>query len=146
MRTATGLPSALLAQRCAPQSEQNAFGEPSGGSYARIASSPEVTRTDPGTTTAWADAAVPVRRWQRVQWQYVAPVGSSSTSKRTAPQRQPPVSGSSATSGRRRLELALADGGDILPAEQEQQRQRGHRDERGAADVRDVEPVHERLA
>jgi hypothetical protein len=26
----------------------------------------------PGFTRAWADAAVPVRRWQRVQWQYEA--------------------------------------------------------------------------
>ena len=41
-----------------------------------------------------AEAAVPVRRWQRVQWQYDAESGASVTSNRTPPQRQPPPSGS----------------------------------------------------
>ena len=45
---------------------------------------------------ACAEAAVPVRRWQRVQWQYPADSSGSVTSKRTPPQRQPPVRGSSA--------------------------------------------------
>jgi predicted phosphodiesterase len=38
------------------------------------------------------DAAVPVRRWQRLQWQYPAETSGSVTSKRTPPHRQPPVS------------------------------------------------------
>jgi hypothetical protein len=36
-------------------------------------------RTEPGATRACADAAVPVRRWQRVQWQYVNATSSSVT-------------------------------------------------------------------
>ncbi len=39
------------------------------------------------------EAAVPVRRWQRVQWQYIEASKGSVTSKRTAPQLQPPVMG-----------------------------------------------------
>jgi hypothetical protein len=39
-----------------------------------------VTRSDPGASCAFADAAVPVRRWQRVQWQYPAETGGSVTS------------------------------------------------------------------
>jgi hypothetical protein len=46
----------------------------------------------PGSTRALAEAAVPVRRWQRVQWQYCAETGGAVTSKRTAPQLHPPVS------------------------------------------------------
>src|SRR2546422_5926827 len=42
---------------------------------------------------ACADAAAPVRRWQRVQWQYPADTSGSETSKRTPPHRQPPVRG-----------------------------------------------------
>jgi hypothetical protein len=38
-----------------------------------------------------------VRRWQRVQWQYEALCSGSTTSKRTQPQRQPPVRGGSGT-------------------------------------------------
>jgi hypothetical protein len=38
------------------------------------------------------DAAVPVRRWQRVQWQYEAFTSGALTSKRTRPHPQPPVS------------------------------------------------------
>ena len=34
-----------------------------------MTSSPAVTRTEPGSVSALAQAAVPVRRWQRVQWQ-----------------------------------------------------------------------------
>ena len=41
-------------------------------------------------------AAVPVRRWQRVQWQYPAETSGSVTSKRTPPHMQPPVRGSEA--------------------------------------------------
>ena len=37
--------------------------------YSRISSSPASRRNEPGAMRACADAAVPVRRWQRVQWQ-----------------------------------------------------------------------------
>ena len=37
------------------------------------------------------EAAVPVRRWQRVQWQYPAARAGSVSSKRTPPHRQRPV-------------------------------------------------------
>ena len=59
----------LRLQSADPQAEQNTFGNPPGGSYARKSSSPEMIRSEPGTIRADADAAVPVRRWQRVQWQ-----------------------------------------------------------------------------
>ncbi len=39
---------------------------------------------------ACAEVAPPVRRWQRVQWQYPAWRGASLSSNRTAPHRQPP--------------------------------------------------------
>jgi len=42
---------------------------PIGGFQAFSAASPLTMRNEPGTTVALADAAVPVRRWQRVQWQ-----------------------------------------------------------------------------
>jgi hypothetical protein len=38
------------------------------------------------------EAAVPVRRWQRVQWHQTAETGGSITSKRMPPHMQPPVS------------------------------------------------------
>jgi purine-binding chemotaxis protein CheW len=63
-------------------------------------------RSEPGTMRACADAAVPVRRWQRVQWQYEANCGASLTSKRTPPHRQPPVSGKSVTPRSLRTENA----------------------------------------
>jgi hypothetical protein len=34
-----------------------------------MSSSPAVIRSDPGVIRADAEAAVPVRRWHRVQWQ-----------------------------------------------------------------------------
>jgi hypothetical protein len=46
---------------------------------------------EPGSRRAFAEAPVPVRRWQRVQWQYWAEIGGAVTSKRTAPQPHPPV-------------------------------------------------------
>lgn len=52
-------------------------------------------RSDPGTIRADTAAALPVRRWQRVQWQYAADTSGSVISKRTPPQRQPPVRDSS---------------------------------------------------
>jgi len=51
------------------------------------------SRKEPGPIRACAEAAVPVRRWQRVQWQYPAPSGSSVISKRTPPHMQCPVYG-----------------------------------------------------
>ena len=36
---------------------------------AGIGQAPELTRIEPGTICAETAAAVPVRRWQRVQWQ-----------------------------------------------------------------------------
>ncbi len=61
--------SGLRLQRADPHAPQNSLGKPSGGAYVRISSSPWVTVSDPGWIRACADAAVPVRRWQRVQWQ-----------------------------------------------------------------------------
>ncbi len=53
-----------------PQLEQKSFAKPpSGGRQALISSSPETTRSEPGAIRADGAAAVPVRRWQRVQWQ-----------------------------------------------------------------------------
>jgi len=58
-----------LAPQGAAQLEQKTFANPSGGRQALISSCPERTRSDPGAMRADAAAAVPVRRWQRVQWQ-----------------------------------------------------------------------------
>ena len=52
-----------------PHAVQNTLAKPSSGSYARMCSSPASTRSEPGAIRAPGDAAVPVRRWQRVQWQ-----------------------------------------------------------------------------
>jgi hypothetical protein len=52
-----------------PHSPQNHFSCPSDGFHAFSADSPLTIRNVPGTTAALAEAAVPVRRWQRVQWQ-----------------------------------------------------------------------------
>src|SRR3990172_7255239 len=51
-------------------------------------------RSDPGSIRPEMAAAEPVRRWQRVQWQYPADRSGRETSKRTAPHRHAPVSGS----------------------------------------------------
>jgi hypothetical protein len=61
--------SGLRLQSWDPQAEQKTFVKPSAGSNARRSSSPAVTASEPGTMCACADAAVPVLRWQRVQWQ-----------------------------------------------------------------------------
>jgi len=52
-----------------PQRAQKIFSRPPSGVQPRSSSSPCTTSTDPGTARALADDAVPVRRWQRVQWQ-----------------------------------------------------------------------------
>ena len=70
MRTARGSGlSGKRLQSAEPHCEQNAFAAPSGGTKVRTRSSPAVIRSEPGTIRAFAEAAVPVRRWQRVQWQ-----------------------------------------------------------------------------
>src|SRR5205823_489623 len=45
------------------------FGRPTPGACSRTNSSPARRRNEAGASRAWAEAAVPVRRWQRVQWQ-----------------------------------------------------------------------------
>jgi hypothetical protein len=53
-----------------PQSPQNHFSPPpSAGCHIRSFSSPETIRNEPGAGCACGDAAAPVRRWQRLQWQ-----------------------------------------------------------------------------
>ena len=68
--------------------EQKHFDHPSSGLYSRTSSSPASSRNVPGARRACADAAVPVLRWHRVQWQYPALKGFSVTSKRTPPHMQ----------------------------------------------------------
>jgi hypothetical protein len=58
-----------LLQSALPQTEQKHLGQPSPGAYSRTSSSPARKRNEPGASRACAEAAVPVRRWQRVQWQ-----------------------------------------------------------------------------
>ena len=67
-------------QSAPPQALQKHFGHPSAGANSRTSSSPWVMRSAPGATLACAEAAVPVRRWQRVQWQYEAETKGSVTS------------------------------------------------------------------
>jgi hypothetical protein len=52
-----------------PQDLQKLFEKPPGGVHVPMVSAPLVQVRLPGTTRAWAEAAAPVRRWQRVQWQ-----------------------------------------------------------------------------
>ncbi len=52
-----------------PQRPQKSLAAPSGGSHRRTSSLPATMRSDPGARRALGDAAVPERRWQRVQWQ-----------------------------------------------------------------------------
>jgi hypothetical protein len=51
-----------LLQSADPQPEQNTFAKPWSGTYERISSSPETTRSEPGVMRAETEAAVPVRR------------------------------------------------------------------------------------
>jgi hypothetical protein len=48
---------------------QNHFSPPFSGCHTRSAPSPATIRNVPSAGCAFADAAVPVRRWQRLQWQ-----------------------------------------------------------------------------
>ena len=52
-----------------PQLPQKSFAKPCSGCHVRTCSSPAVIRSAPGGIRACAEAAAPVRRWQRVQWQ-----------------------------------------------------------------------------
>jgi hypothetical protein len=52
-----------------PHVEQNSFGTPSGGLKARTSSEPLNSLKPSRGTNAFAEDAVPVRRWQCVQWQ-----------------------------------------------------------------------------
>ena len=49
--------------------------------------------SEPGCVRAETENAVPVRRWQRLQWQYAAPSRGSETSNFTVPHMQAPVRG-----------------------------------------------------
>ncbi len=56
--------------RCAPHSRQKHFSmPPPGGHQPCTSSSPCTNAIEPSSTKACADDDVPVRRWQRVQWQ-----------------------------------------------------------------------------
>ncbi len=68
--------SGSLLQSALPQFEQKHLRNPSGGWYSRD----ELRAGERGGASraarrACAEAAVPVRRWQRVQWQYPAESG-----------------------------------------------------------------------
>ena len=52
-----------------PQSPQKNFSAPLGRFQARMRSSPCTIRNGLGRDGRWPRRAVPVRRWQRVQWQ-----------------------------------------------------------------------------
>ena len=52
-----------------PQSPQNHFSPPRSGRQTRSRSSPATIRKAPSAGWALADAAAPLRRWQRRQWQ-----------------------------------------------------------------------------
>ena len=62
--------SGLRLKRCEPQIPQKHFSNPpSGWRHAASDSSPAVRRNVRPSMRACAEDAVPVRRWQRVQWQ-----------------------------------------------------------------------------
>ena len=52
-----------------PHSPQNHFSPPPSGFHTRRRLHPATMRNAPGAGCACADDAVPVRRWQRLQWQ-----------------------------------------------------------------------------
>jgi hypothetical protein len=60
---------ALRENSAEPQMPQNHFSPPVSGCHTRSASAPATIRNVPSAGWAFADAAVPVRRWQRLQWQ-----------------------------------------------------------------------------
>ncbi len=81
--------------RAEPHSPQNHFPRPVSGFHALRLSSPCRMRRLLRGTNALAEAPAPVRRWHLWQWQYRATAGRWASSKRTAPQLQPPVRGRS---------------------------------------------------
>ncbi len=52
-----------------PHRPQNHFSKPPSGAQQRSCSSPSSSWKEPGSGRPLADEPVPVRRWQRVQWQ-----------------------------------------------------------------------------
>ena len=84
------VPGARL-KRAEPQRPQKSFSKPPSGAQTRSSSFPETSRTLPGSARPFADADVPERRWQRLQWQYDAERSGFASSKRRAPQPQAPV-------------------------------------------------------
>ena len=52
-----------------PQSPQNHFSPPPSGCQTRSRSSPATILNAPGAGWALGEAAAPLRRWQRRQWQ-----------------------------------------------------------------------------
>ena len=65
----TSPPSGLRASTAEPHSPQKTLSRPLPGDHTRRCCSPAVTVNEPGSIRAEAAAPVPVRRWQRVQWQ-----------------------------------------------------------------------------
>ena len=86
----TGVSASPL-HRWPPQWAQNDFGNPSSGRHVRTASAPATTRSASGATIAFSDHGAPLRRWQRLQWQYPAVSNGAVTSNRTAPHAHAPV-------------------------------------------------------
>src|SRR5438477_2693219 len=102
--------SGLRLKRCAPHSAQKHFSKPpSGWRQALTSSSPATSRNVRPSIRTCADAAVPVRRWHRVQWQYPASWAGSVSSKRTPPHRQPPEVEGSVSSDLEDVEAVAAD-------------------------------------
>src|SRR4051794_32993396 len=124
-------------QSAEPHSPQNALANPSSGCHSLMRSCPAAIRTAPGSTRTFADAAVPVRRWQRVQWQYCdAMKRDSSTSKRTPPHMQPPVSMAPQRSGHLRDMVYIVIGALLIltaPLAYMWRNRRGSKEAAGAA-------------
>jgi hypothetical protein len=59
----------IAAEQRRPQFPQNHFSPPPVGFHIRNVSAPATILSVPCTGWARADAAAPLRRWQRLQWQ-----------------------------------------------------------------------------
>ena len=70
---------------------QKAFTNPSGGAHSRTDSCPRTIANVPGATAPAAEAEVPVRFWQRVQWHQPALSNGAEISKATVPHTHDPV-------------------------------------------------------
>src|SRR4051794_26102298 len=64
---------------------------------------------EPGCVSAVTENALPVRRWQRLQWQNAAPTSGAATSNETAPHMQLPVMGTVCSGTRFFLSGGLLD-------------------------------------